>query len=152
MQHFQNETKGHHVVFGRKSFEEIIRIHGKGLSGRSNIVLTQNSDYVPEHGEFVFNSIDKIISHHKTNSSDDKKIMICGGSSIYREFLPFADEILLTHINKHVEEADTFYPMQQQIDFGFIPVEESEEFYTEKYDAYYKFVRYVKGETTEEGE
>lgn len=144
MQHFQKETKGHHVVFGRKTFEEIVNIHGKGLSGRTNIILSKNEDYVAEHGEFVFNSIDKIIAHHETNSDSDKKIMVCGGSSVYSEFLPYASEIILTHVNKHVEKVDSWYPIELQDRLGFIPIEESEEFYSEKYDAYYKFVRYAR--------
>lgn len=146
MKHFQRASKGHHVVFGRKSFEEIVAMHGKGLPGRTNIVLTRDVSYVPGHGEIVFNSIDKIINHHETNSDIDKKIIVCGGESVYREFLPHACEILLTHINKHVEEADSFYPLSLQEELGFVPVETSGEFYSEKYDAYYKFVRYKKGE------
>lgn len=146
MKHFQKETMGNVVVFGRKSFEEIVRIHGKGLSGRVNVVLTRDESYEPKHGEIVFNDIEKIINHHKTNNVDDKKIMICGGSSVYSSFLPYADEIILTHINKHVEEADTFYDLDLQESLGFCPVEESEELYSEKYDAYFKFVRYKKEE------
>lgn len=144
LQHFQKETMGHNAIFGRKSFEEITRIHGKGLSGRTNIVLTRNTEYVPKHGEFVFNSINRIISHHETNTDMDKKIVFCGGESVYRDSLPFADEVILTHVNKHVEDVDAWYPMELQEALNFQPVETSEDFYSEKYDAYYKFVRYTR--------
>lgn len=137
---------GNTTVFGRKSFEEIVKMHGRGLKGRINVVLSKSGEYVSKHGEIVFNDAQKIVKHHETNTDNDKKIMICGGERVYEEFLPYADEIILTHVNKHVENVDTFYPIELQESLGFIPVEESELMYDELEDVYYRFVKYSKNE------
>ena len=38
------------------------------------------------------------------------KISIIGGESIYKEFLPLANKLLITEINITVKGADTFFP------------------------------------------
>lgn len=119
-------------------------MHGKGLSGRVNVVLTRNKDYISKHGEIVFNDAKKIVQHHKTNTERDKKVMICGGSKVYEEFLPYADEIILTHVHRYTKNADAYYPIELQDSLGFIPVEESEVKYDKHEDVYYRFVKYKK--------
>jgi dihydrofolate reductase len=151
LQRFKRLTKNQIVVMGRKTFDSIIEMNGKPLANRINVVLTRDENYESKHGEQAYTSIDRIINHHKTMGDKDKKVYVIGGSEVYRELLPFADEILITHVNKHIEEADTFYPIYLQDELGFTPIEESEEYYTEKYDAYYKFVRYTKSEDVMEG-
>lgn len=152
LQRFKSASEGQIVVMGMRTFESIIEMNGKPLPNRINVVLTKNEDYVSQYGEIVFNSVEKIISHHATMGDKDKKIIVAGGNSVYKEFLPYTNEVLLTIVNKHIENADTFFPIEYQEKLGFSIIEQSEEFYTEKYDAYYKFVRYVKSETIEEGE
>ena len=39
----------------------------------------------------------------------DKEIFIIGGGSVYRQFLPLADRLMVTHIHA-VFQADTFFP------------------------------------------
>ena len=150
LKRFQQLTKNQIVVMGMRTFESIIEMNGKPLPNRVNVVLTRNKSHQPQFGEFIFHDVESILRHCKTLNDDiDKKVYIIGGGQVYSSFLEHTNEILLTIVNKHVE-ADAFYNMQLQIDLGFTPIEESEEFYTEKYDAYYKFVRYVKQEKSEE--
>ena len=152
MQNFKKITKDSIVVCGRKTFDSIIEKNGKPLPDRVNVVLTRNKDYTPKFGEFVFHDVEKILKHHETMGDKDKCIYVIGGAEVYRELLPYASEVLLTIVNKHVDEAEILYPMKLQESLDFIVADESEEYYTEKYDAYYKFVRYVKDGATEEGE
>lgn len=149
LKRFRELTEGQIVVMGMRTFESIIEMNGKPLPGRTNVVLTRNKEYRPKYGEFVFHDVESILKHCKTmNNEVDKKVYICGGGQVYSSFLVHADEILLTIVNKHVE-ATAFYPMETQIDLGFYPIKESEDFYSEKYDAYYKFVRYIKNTSIE---
>src|SRR5690606_12592725 len=141
---FKEKTQGQICVFGRKTFESIIEMNGKPLPNRINVVLTRDDSYTPRHGEFVFHSVEQILRHHATMTEGDKKVMICGGSEVYRAFLPYASTIHLTHVNKHVEDAEVFYPLDLQDLCNFTPVEE-EEHYSEEYDCFYKFVTYKKG-------
>lgn len=151
LQRFKQLTgDGNIVVQGRKTFDSIIEMNGKPLPNRINVILTRDEEYESKHGELAYTSVDRIINHHKTMGDKDKKVYVIGGEEIYKEFLPFAAEIMLTIVNKHIEEADAFYPVDLQDELGFTPTEE-EEFYSDKYDAYYKFVRYAKAKDTAEG-
>lgn len=150
LQRFKRLTEGQIVIMGRVTFDSIIEMNGKPLPNRINVILTRDENYESKHGEQAYTSIDRIINHHKTMGDKDKKVYICGGEQIYKEFLPYADEILLSIVNKHIEEVDAFYPIEIQDELGFVAVEE-EEFYSDKYEAYYKFVRYTKPEEIEGG-
>lgn len=144
LQHFKKLTEGHIVVCGMRTFESIISRNKKPLSNRVTVVLTSKKDYKSQYGEFVFHDVESILKQHKTmDSSNDKKVFIIGGNSVYKEFLEHADCVHLTVVNKHVEDADTYFPLSS-LDEEFHIDSESEEFYTEKYDAYYKFVRYTR--------
>lgn len=142
---FQDNTKGNLCVMGRKTFDSIIEMNnGKPLSNRISCILTRDQNYESKYGEIAYNSVDRIINHYKTMGDSDKKVFICGGEAVYLLFMEFADELLITHVNKHVEESDAHFPIHLIAENDFVVAEESEEYYTEKYDAYYKFVRYVK--------
>lgn len=152
LQRFKNITEGNLIVLGRKTFDSIISMRGEPLPKRINCVLTRDDSYESKYGELVYNSVERIINHHKTMGDKDKKVFVCGGSEVYKQFLPYTNEVLLTHVNKHVEGTEVFYPIELQDSLGFVPIEESEEHYSEKYDAYYKFVRYIRPQNEEGGE
>lgn len=86
MQHFIATTKNHTVVMGRKTFESI----GKPLPKRNNIVLTNNKNLKIE-GVNIINSTNDIIQKAKTED-----IFIIGGASIYRQFLPYAQQLVIS--------------------------------------------------------
>lgn len=154
LQKFKNitsEEKGSILLFGRKTFDSIISLRGKPLPDRLSVVLTRDANYKSKYGEQVYTDLTRLINHSKTLTDKDKTIFICGGGELYSQLLEFSDEILLTIVNKHVE-ADVYYPMELQESLNFVEVETSEDFYSEKYNAYYKFVRYVKDNNLEEGE
>ena len=56
--------------------------------------------------EYV-NSIEPIIEKY---SDSEEEIFICGGASIYKQFLPYANKLYLTEIEASDDEADTFFP------------------------------------------
>lgn len=146
MKHFQKLSKGQICVMGRNTFESILLMNnGEPLRNRISVVLTSQKDYQVPTGVFVFDSIDKIIQHHETNSDSDKNICVIGGSDVYASFLDSASNVFLTIVNRHVEEVDTYFPMEL-LHENFHIAEESEDHYSEKYDAYYKFVRYAKNQ------
>lgn len=105
LKYFKNKTSEHVIVMGSKTFESL---NFKPLPNRLNIVLTNNKDYInnekfKENKELIFtNDIDKIL-----NLSKFEDVYIIGGASIYKQFLPHADEILRTKIQKSYK-GDTF--------------------------------------------
>lgn len=100
MEHFHQLTKGKPVIMGQKTFESI----GKPLAGRINIILTLDKNFTPE---------DCIITHSIEEAIDKAKkyeeVMIAGGVSIYKQFLPLADRMYLTLI-KGDFEGDAYFP------------------------------------------
>lgn len=144
LQRFQQLTKGQLLVMGRRTFDSIIERNGKPLgNGRTSIVLTRNPEYKAEHGEVVFDSVERILNHHETMSGCDKEIWVIGGEQVIKDFLPYADNVYLTMVNKYVFDFDTEYPMELQNELGFEVIEE-EESHDEKTNLFYKFITYKR--------
>ncbi|HEY5585382.1 MAG TPA: dihydrofolate reductase [Ruminiclostridium sp.] len=102
--YFKRVTMGQPVIVGRKTFESI----GRPLPGRINIVITTSTSFSHD-GCIVVDSVDKAIEYTK-----DKEAFIIGGAEIYKSFLPIADKLYITEIDKAFE-ADTFFP---EIDYS----------------------------------
>lgn len=102
MEHFRQLTMGKPVIIGQKTFESI----GKPLPGRINIVLTRDENFqapgcIPSH------SIEEALQVAKEKEA--KEVMICGGASVYKQFLPLADKMYLTLIDGDFE-GDAYFP------------------------------------------
>lgn len=97
---FKELTTGHHLIFGRKTYESI----GKPLPKRDNIVVTRKVGYRAP-GCTVACSLDDALTH----CLDDEEIFIGGGAEIYKEALPLATTIYLTTIERDFD-GDVFFP------------------------------------------
>lgn len=91
LKYFKSMTIGKPVVMGRKTFESL----KEPLPNRLNIILTKNKEYEVPKDCLVVHSIEEVL----TIGSDYEELMICGGSFIYRAFLPIADRLYLTQIH-----------------------------------------------------
>lgn len=101
-QHFKALTSGHVVVMGRKTYESI----GKPLPSRINIVVSRNKE-LQISGCIIAASLAEAINITKQNNA--QKCFIIGGSSLYAEALPIADQLELTHVHEAVD-GDTYFP------------------------------------------
>lgn len=106
LKRFRQLTEGGLIVFGRKSFQSL---PVQPLPNRINVVLSRNKKFDVPTGAFKMDSVDQILNHYSTTNEDDKDMWICGGSDVYTAFLPYADEVLLTYIDKAADKADTFF-------------------------------------------
>ena len=98
--HFRSLSIGKPVVMGRKTFASL----GKPLAGRINIILSQDKNLrLP--GCKVIHSVEETLATVK----GDEEVMIIGGASTYKQFLPLADRMYLTIIQADFE-GDTFFP------------------------------------------
>ena len=104
LQYFKRITTGHCVIMGRKTFESI----GRPLPYRRNIVL---SDIVldPIPGIEVASSLSEAISMASQPNPTDE-IFIIGGGEVYRQTLPLANKLYITHVKAPAPEADAFFP------------------------------------------
>ncbi len=99
LKYFKRITSGHTVIMGRKTFESI----GRPLPNRTNIIISRN---FPETvGMTVVSSIEEALQR----TAGEEEVFIIGGGSIYREAMPKADRLYITHVDT-VCEADTFFP------------------------------------------
>ena len=105
LSYFQKNTLNTVVIMGRSTFDSI----GKPLPNRQNIVMTKS----PANREGVVEVLD-VESAIKEAKKTSSKISVIGGESIYKEFLPLANKLLITEINITVEGADTFFPEWSQ--------------------------------------
>lgn len=98
---FKKHTAGHPVIMGRRTWESLPK---KPLPGRKNVVITDNPrDCFP--GTICVGSVEAAIKQ-MDNSSEN---FIIGGGMIYREFLPLAQKVYLTVVNRDFS-ADVWFP------------------------------------------
>ncbi|MFH0842004.1 MAG: dihydrofolate reductase [Bacteroidota bacterium] len=116
LKRFKNLTYGNTVVMGRRTWESLPR---KPLPGRTNIVITDIPNERFEGAETTYSVDDALAKCEK-----DKEIFIMGGGSIYRQFMPLADRLYITHVHKKTP-ADIYFP---KIDRRTWKVVEEEEF------------------------
>jgi dihydrofolate reductase len=133
LKRFKKLTSGNTILMGKKTWESLPR---RPLPNRINIVLTDNREDKFEGAVTAF-SIDDAIS--KCNKEDE--IFIIGGGSIYRQFMPIADKLYITHVHSKTP-ADVYFP---QIDPAVWKVSESEECTDpEKYPVPYTYKIYLR--------
>lgn len=100
LKNFKNLTMGKYIVMGKNTYESL----PKHLEGRKYIVLSSSLSEI-ENG-LLFNDFNKLLEFIK---DVDEEVMIIGGASIYKLFLPFADKLYLTEIESE-EKADVYFP------------------------------------------
>lgn len=90
MRFFKDMTVGKTVVMGRSTLESLPG--GKGLPNRRNIVLSHSGN-IKSEGVEVCASVNDVIEKTKGD-----EVVIIGGESVYREFLPYCDTVYITRV------------------------------------------------------
>jgi dihydrofolate reductase len=98
---FKAETLGKRMLMGRKTWDSL---GGKPLKGRTSIIMTRDTGFQAEGAEVV-HTLEEAIAEGKKQD----ELMVIGGAEIYRMMLPYADKLIVTHI-EHDFEGDTFFP------------------------------------------
>lgn len=136
LRRFKRLTMGHPIVMGRKTFESF----PKGpLPGRTNIVVTRRRDY-DGRGATVAGSLDEALKI--AAAEETGRIFIIGGGEIYRQAFGIADALELTAIDAAVDDADTFFPPVNDVDWEL--TEESEPMTDPKTGISYSFITYAR--------
>jgi dihydrofolate reductase len=100
--YFKEATLNKTIVMGLNTFKSI---GDKPLPDRKNIILNNDVNYVPPETCFVVHSIDELMEMVK----DEPEVMICGGASVYKQFLPLAQRLYITEVHAS-PEGDTYFP------------------------------------------
>jgi dihydrofolate reductase len=101
LKRFKRITTGKTVLMGKKTWDSLPR---RPLPGRTNIVLTDIRGETFE-GAITAYSIEDAISGCDNND----EIFIIGGGSIYKQFMPRADRLYITHVHC-TAPADIYFP------------------------------------------
>lgn len=99
---FKNTTWAMPVIMGRKTFDSL----GKPLTGRTNIVITRQSDWQAQGVKVVAN-LDEALT--EASYADAKEAFVIGGGEIFKQSMPLANKIYITRIHA-ILEGDTFFP------------------------------------------
>jgi dihydrofolate reductase len=87
------------MVMGRKTYDSI----GRALPGRRTIVITRQPVWHAPSVE-VAHSLPEALA-----LAGPADVFVVGGSDVYRQAMPFADQMLLTEIEQS-PEGDAFFP------------------------------------------
>ena len=107
---FKQITFGHSIIMGRKTFDSI----GRALPGRTNIVITRNSDWFTQSavegaGVLRASSLEEAINLAE-QAEGSGEIFIIGGGEIFKEAILLTDRLYVTEVLTKVAGADTFFP------------------------------------------
>lgn len=131
LKRFKALTTGHTIIMGRKTFESLPK---GALPNRRNIVLSRQG--IQPEGTERFASLEAALAACRA----DEEVFIIGGASVYREALPLADKLCITHIDGIPGQADAFFP---EIDPSVWEATSTEEHPAdEKHSHPYRFVDY----------
>jgi len=101
MRRFRKLTMGKTIIMGKRTWESLPK---KPLPGRNNIVITD----VP--GECIDCSVTAYsIEDALSKCSSEEEVFVIGGGSVYRQFMPIADRLYITHVHKKAL-ADVYFP------------------------------------------
>lgn len=102
--HFRQVTMGWPVIMGRKTWDSL-PAKFRPLPGRTNIVITRQTDWQPE-GAKVATSVEDAISL----AGNIEQVWVIGGAQIYALAEPLADRIEVTEIAQDFE-GDAYAPV-----------------------------------------
>ncbi len=112
----KQQTRYSPIIMGKNCYLDVIRYtKGKPLPDRDNIILTHGLKEPVHEDFFVQDSLSSLesffLGHYpeKARYFEKETIYILGGQKVYEQFMPFADQLIITHVH-HTFEADTFFP------------------------------------------
>ena len=100
LKHFKQITWGKPIIMGRKTYQSI----GRPLPGRQNIVVSKSENNF-DSGVDVAVDIEQALQ--KSNNADE--VMVIGGATLYKAFLPKSDRLYITWVDCPVN-GDIYFP------------------------------------------
>jgi dihydrofolate reductase len=102
LRHFRETTVGHPVIMGRHTFDAI----GGPLPDRDNVVLSSTPESLPD-SVIAVSSLDAATA--AASDHDRETAYVVGGAAVYHQFLPAADELVLSELDD-TYPGDTTFP------------------------------------------
>jgi dihydrofolate reductase len=115
LKRFKKITTGHKIIMGKNTF---LSLPIRPLPNRTSIVITDDPTDNYE-GCIMAYSIEDAMSKCEQN----EECFIIGGGSVYSQFLPLAEKLYLTKVDRNYE-ADTFFPEIKEDEWELIEKED----------------------------
>ncbi len=90
-EHFRRATRGKWLLLGRRTYEEMLG----WFEDRHPLVLTRDSGYTPKVGEKVAGVQEALA---RAAAAGARELAVCGGSAAFDAAMPWADRLILTHV------------------------------------------------------
>ena len=105
LKYFKRVTLGKPIIMGRKTFESI----GRPLPGRTNVVVTRNSQWRGE-GVHVAGSLEDALKLSRAQAYIDAadEVIVIGGATLYREAMDVVDRLYVTQVHTNTV-GDAFF-------------------------------------------
>jgi dihydrofolate reductase len=132
MAHLRQSTMGRPVIMGRRTWDSLPPKF-RPLPGRTNIVVTRQADWAGNGAAKAGTLEEALALCHGAEEA-----WVIGGAEIYRQALPYANEVVVTEIGAEFE-GDTFAPV-----LGPEWHEASREAHTSASGIPYSFVRFKR--------
>jgi dihydrofolate reductase len=104
LQYFKRITTGHTLLMGRMTFLSL----GRPLPNRRHIVLSDRASDQFSGVEIARSLHEAIAMARQPNPSAE--LFVIGGGEVYRQTLPLANKLYITHVKAPHTQADTFFP------------------------------------------
>lgn len=110
-QHFRKTTMNNMLLVGYNTF---ITLPPKAFEGREYMVanghnpISNTSKYC-----YHFYKLETILELLKDKRTDVDKVFIAGGARIYDAMIDYADEAIITWVNKNYPEGDKRFPIEK---------------------------------------
>lgn len=138
LKHFKETTNHNIVVMGYSTY---LSLPKKPLPNRINCVLWDKAtSFDCLDGCITFNNFNTLLTFIKILSKE-YNIFICGGGMVYKSFLPYYDEVIVTKVDAVDKDATVFFPNLDDYP-EFTIIETSEKFKDGEYDLQY--IRYKR--------
>ena len=119
LKRFKALTLGKPMIMGRKTFKSI---GSRPLPGRPHVIVSRSAGFDPDGVEVVA-SLEAAIERARKIAGETGagEIVVAGGGEIYRQALPLADLLYVTHVDAEIHGDTTFPPIE---DADFEKIEE----------------------------
>ena len=115
--YFKSNTLNKICIFGKATYDSLPK---RPLPGRVNVVLWDKATSLDcLEGCITFNAFESLLNFVKILSKE-YDVFICGGASVYKLFLPYYDEVLVTKVDAEDAEATAFFPNLDEEDSYYI--------------------------------
>lgn len=115
---FKQMTENNTIVMGRKTFEGM---GGKALPNRETLILTHNTAYHAD-GVKVLHDVNEVVEYAV---QAEGITFVAGGSTIYKELLPYCSVLYRTVIDCEFE-GDSYFPKIDWDQWHLISVSDGE--------------------------